>query len=202
MTEGVVASYQNFKKIPTDIFSIYNFVVLGLGGVLLARAVLYNQGLVPNFLGVTRRSLRKTRKGIFRTLANAAIFGVVMDSWSQALQFLNAKPVTTPYYVAITEIFPRYPWEGRRYGELGAIFAQPAPPFNFPLWFNIWIAVMTGYFAIDFVRLYGSDLGRIVESLFLRILPVRVVGALKVSTLGKSYLRLRGYAEITFRQFV
>jgi hypothetical protein len=202
IAEGVVASPDNqkaFWSIPTNLFAVYNFLVLGIGGVFLARAVLFNLGLVPNFVVKGRGFLRGARVGLIRTLANAAIFPLLQDTWSQALQVLNSKPPNTPAYVIITGIFPRYDWEGIRYPGIGEVFGRATPPFNFPFWYYIWIAGLVSYFAIDVVRLYGVDIGNVGEELFSRLIPERFVGVFCKSFLGRAYLHLRGYAKISFQ---
>lgn len=204
IAEGVIASLQDglaFWNIPTDWFAVYNFLVLGIGGVFLTRVVLFNVGLVPNIVD-WRGSFRGAKIGLVRTLANAAVFPMVLDTWSQALQVLNSKPVNTPYYVVITGIFPRYDWEGIRYGSLGTIFGRPTAPFNFPFWFYIWIGGIVAYFAIDVVRLYGVDIGSLGERLFLRMVPIKFAREFRESFLGRSYLHIRGFAKISFQAIV
>ena len=198
----MVASNQNglfLWNIPTDLFAVYNFLVLGVGGVFIARAVLYNVGLVPNFVLNGKRFFSGAKVGLIRTLANAAFFPLIQDTWSQALQVLNSKPINTPAYDVLTSIFPRYPWEMKRYGDLGLVFGRATAPFNFPYWYYIWIAGIVSYFAIDFARLYGVDIGRLGERLFVRFFPDKFVKAVRESILGRSYLHLRGYAKISFQ---
>lgn len=200
IAEGVVASYENFWRIPTDLFAIYNFIVLGIGGVFLTRAVLFNVDLVPNFVLRGRRFLSGAKTGLIRTLANAAIFPIILDTWSQALQVLYARPaITPPLYDVVTGIFPRYPWEMKRYGDWGWTFGRPWPPFNFPFWYYIWIAAIVAYFVIDLARLYGLDLGRFQERVALRVFPRRIHPRVAVSRLGRIYRYFRGYAKQTFK---
>lgn len=202
IAEGVVASPDNqkaFWRIPTNLFAVYNFLVLGIGGVFLARAVLFNLGLVPNFVVKGRGFLRGAKVGLIRTLANAAIFPLLQDTWSQALQVLNSKPPNTPAYVIITGIFPRYDWEGIRYPGIGAIFGRATPPFNFPFWYYIWIAGLISYFAIDVVRLYGMEIENFGEQLFARITPMGFVSVFVNSVMGRAYLHIRWYAKIAFQ---
>ncbi len=198
VSEGVVAFYVDFWNIPMPWFAIYNFLVLGVGSVFLTRAVLFNVGLVPNFVLKGRRFLGGARIGLIRTLANAALFPLVEDSCSQAVQTLFQKSAT-PFYLALAEVFPRFDWEGQRYGGLGTLFGMPTAPFNFPYWYYMWMAAIVSYFAIDFVRLYGIDLGRTGEELFARLVPRGFLGVFRGSILGRAYLHLRGYAKTSFQ---
>ena len=192
-----MAFYVDFWNIPTTWFAIYNFLVLGVGSVFLTRAVLFNVGLVPNFVLKGKRFFSGARVGLIRTLANAALFPLVEDSCSQAVQTVFSKPITTPLFVVLAEVFPRFDWEGQRYGGLGTLFGKATAPFNFPYWYYIWMAGIVSYFAIDFVRLYGVDLGRAGEELFVRLVPRRIAAVLRESILGRTYLHLRGYAKIS-----
>ncbi len=194
-----MAFYVDFWNIPMPWFAIYNFLVLGVGSVFLTRAVLFNVGLVPNFVLKGKSFFSGAKIGLIRTLANAALFPLVEDSSSQAVQTLFSKPVTTPLLVSLAAVFPRFDWEGQRYPGLGALFGRPTAPFNFPYWYYMWMAAIVSYFAIDLVRLYGVDIGRIGEKLFVRLAPRRFVGIFPGSVLGQAYLHLRGYAKISFQ---